>query len=87
MTVIMILVAGIVYIALTWTRNLRESAMVGIWALVAVAVANWDTMPTVAYTAIAVSAVILISSSLHAYRNRGKHFLEESHLKSTEIRE
>ncbi|MHA4740282.1 tryptophan-rich sensory protein [Dyadobacter sp. MSC1_007] len=81
LTVIMICIAGIINIALTWTRNLRESAMVGIWALIAVAVANWDTMPTVAYTAIAVSAIILVSSSVHAYRNRGRHFLEESRLK------
>lgn len=79
-TVIMICVAGIVYVALTWTRNLRESAMVGIWALIAVAVANWKTMPTVAYTAIGVSALIFISSSVHAYRNRGRHFLEEKRL-------
>jgi len=77
-TVIMICVAGLVYLALTWKRNLRESSMVGVWALIAVAVANWDTTPAVANTALIVSAVILISSGIHAYRNRGQHFLEEA---------
>lgn len=77
-TVIMICVAGVVYLALTWKRNLRESSMVGVWALVAVAVANWGTTPAVVNAALIVSAVIFISSGVHAYLNRGQHFLEEA---------
>lgn len=77
-TVIMICVAGAVHLVLTWKRNLRESSMVGVWALVAIAVANWDSAPAVVNAAIIVSAVILISSGVHAYRNRGRHFLEEA---------
>nr|WP_295932154.1 tryptophan-rich sensory protein [uncultured Dyadobacter sp.] len=76
--VVMILVAGAAYVWLTWVRNLRESAMVGVWALVAVAVANWGTTPVVVVSALTVSAVILVSSGIHAYRNRGRHFLEEA---------
>lgn len=77
-TVIMICIAGIVYLGLTWVRNLRESAMVGVWALIAVAVANWGSTPAVVNAALIVSTIILISSGIHAYRNRGKHFLEEA---------
>ncbi|GGH27042.1 hypothetical protein GCM10007423_12480 [Dyadobacter endophyticus] len=77
-TVIMICVAGAVYLVLTWKRNLRESSMVGVWALVAVAVANWETAPAVVDAALIVSAVILISSGIHAHQNRGQHYLEES---------
>lgn len=77
-TVIMIFVAGAIYLGLTWKRNLRESAIVGVWALVAVAVANWGTRPAIVNAALIVSAVILISSGIHAYRNRGLHYLEES---------
>lgn len=76
--VVMILVAGAAYVWLTWVRNLRESAMVGVWALVAVAVANWGTTPVVVVSALGVSAIILVSSGIHAYRNRGRHFLEEA---------
>ncbi|WAC12620.1 tryptophan-rich sensory protein [Dyadobacter pollutisoli] len=77
-TIIMLCAAGVIFVGLTWVRNLRESSLVGIWGLVAVAVANWNQTPAVAYTAIAVSAVIFLSSMLHAYRNRGRHFLEEA---------
>ncbi|MCF0069831.1 tryptophan-rich sensory protein [Dyadobacter sp. CY261] len=76
-TVVMICVAGLVYIGLTWKRNLRESSMVGVWALIAVAAANWAISPMIVYTAYTVSAILLISSGLHAYRSRGQHFLEE----------
>lgn len=77
-TVIMICVAGVVYIGLTWKRNLRESAMVGVWALIAVAAANWGTTPAVVTAALVVAAIVFISSSVHAYRNRGRHYLEEA---------
>lgn len=77
-TVIMICVAGVVHLTLTWKRNLRESSMVGVWALVAIAVANWGTTPVVVDTALVVSSVILVSSGIHAYRNRGRHYLEEA---------
>jgi hypothetical protein len=74
-TIIMICVAGLVQILLTWNRNLREAAFVGAWGLVAVATANWDENKDIAYTAIVVVAVIFISSGVHGYVNRGKHFL------------
>ncbi|ACT92233.1 tryptophan-rich sensory protein [Dyadobacter fermentans] len=77
-TVIMICVAGVVYLMLTWKRNLRESSMVGVWALIAVAAANWGTTPEVVNAALIVSAIIFISSGIHAYRSRGQHFLEEA---------
>ncbi|MCF2519590.1 TspO/MBR family protein [Dyadobacter sp. CY351] len=74
-TIIMICVAGFVQLFLTWNRNLREAAMVGAWGLAAVAVANWNDNQAIAYTAVAVVAVILISNGAHAYVNRGKHYL------------
>jgi hypothetical protein len=77
-TIIMLCAAGIIFIGLTWIRNLRESSIIGIWGLVAVAMANWDKTPAIAYTAIAVSVIIFLSSAIHGYRNKGRHFLEES---------
>ena len=66
----MIVVAGIINLLLTWTRNMREFALVGAWALIAIAVANWDVSPAVMYSAL-ITAVILISSSgIHGYLNR-----------------
>lgn len=74
-TIVMITIAGGLYLYLTWTRNLRESAMVGVWGLVAVAIANWNGQPVVAYYAIFVAAVLLISNGFHGYQNRGKPFI------------
>ncbi|QQX77559.1 MULTISPECIES: tryptophan-rich sensory protein [Aequorivita] len=68
--VTMIIIAGIINLVVTWRRNMREFALVGVWALAAIAVANWDVSKTVAYSAIAVAAVLFVSSSYHGFKNR-----------------
>ncbi|QRR00625.1 tryptophan-rich sensory protein [Dyadobacter sandarakinus] len=79
-TIIMLAVAGLILIALTWTRNLRESSIAGVWGIVAVAAANWNDMRGIAYAAIAVAAITLVSTGLHGYRSRGRHFEEEAQM-------
>lgn len=74
-TIIMVLAAVIVNLLLTWIRNLRESAVVGAWALVAVAVANHQENEMIYYTAIASAVILLISCGIHGFQNRGRHFL------------
>lgn len=69
-TIIMILAAGVIHTAMTWTRNMREFALVGVWGLVAIAVANWGEEPVIAYTALAVAAILFISSAIHGFINR-----------------
>ena len=69
-TVTMIIIAGIINLAVTWKRNMREFAFVGAWALAAIAVANWEVSQIVAYSAIAVAGILFISSSYHAFKNR-----------------
>jgi hypothetical protein len=69
-TLIMILIAGIINVLVTWKRNMREFAMVGVWALVAIAVANWEVDNTIVYSSLAVSAILFLSSSIHGYKNR-----------------
>jgi len=69
-TVVMILIAGIINLIVTWTRNMREFALVGVWALTAIAVANWENNQTVAYTAIFVAAILFVSSASHGFKNR-----------------
>ncbi|MCZ4318313.1 tryptophan-rich sensory protein [Aequorivita viscosa] len=66
----MIIIAGIINLTVTWRRNMREFALVGTWALAAIAVANWEANSTVAYAAIAVAAVLFVSSGYHAFKNR-----------------
>ena len=69
-TVLMILIAGVINLVITWTRNMREFALVGVWALVAIAVANWNGELPVVITSLLVAAILFVSSSLHGYKNR-----------------
>ncbi|WP_310993515.1 tryptophan-rich sensory protein [Aequorivita marina] len=68
--VTMIIIAGTINLVVTWRRNMREFALVGAWALIAISVANWSVSQTVANVALAVAVVLLISSSYHALKNR-----------------
>ncbi|MHA4808597.1 hypothetical protein ACX0G9_10855 [Flavitalea flava] len=68
--IIMILVAGGINLFMTWMRNMREYAFVGVWALVAVGVANRDRESPVAPTAFFVAGILFLSSCIHGYRNR-----------------
>ena len=69
-TLIMILVAAAINLLITWTRNMREFALVGAWGLVAVGVANKGGQNLIFYTALAVAAVLLVSIGIHGYKNR-----------------
>ncbi|UZJ63140.1 hypothetical protein OKW96_11455 [Sphingobacterium sp. KU25419] len=68
-TIIMIVIAGLLYIFMTWKRNMREYGLVGSWALVAVAVANSAVSQTVYTTAIATAVIIAISGLIHGIKN------------------
>lgn len=69
-TVLLIGIASVINIAVTWKRNLREFALVGAWALIAIYVANNDGNTTVAYTALVAAVILIISSLTHAFINR-----------------
>lgn len=68
-TMIVIGVAVIIYLLLIQTRNLRESAMVGIWALIAIALRQGSTNLEITVTASAGAAVLLIAVMVHGARN------------------
>ncbi|WP_158847111.1 tryptophan-rich sensory protein [Algibacter sp. L1A34] len=69
-TVLLIVIAVIINLTITWKRNMREFALVGAWALIAIYVANSDVNNVVAYTALVAAAILIISSSTHAFINR-----------------
>ncbi len=68
--IIMIIAAGLINLMMIITRNMREFAAVGIWALVAIAVANWSVHQSIVIAAITVSAILFIAISIHGYQNR-----------------
>jgi hypothetical protein len=68
-TVFMIGIATSVNIIVTWSRNMREFALVGAWALIAIAVANWETAEVIKIAACATAGILILSSSIHAIKN------------------
>lgn len=74
-TIIMLSVAGLVNIFMIRTRNLREFGVVGIWALIAIAVANHDNGESViVYTGYAIATVVLVFILISALKNRQRTF-------------
>ena len=69
-TVVMIVIAVCINLYMTWTRNLREYALVGAWALAAIFAANQTEQSTVAYVSIAGAVILFLSSSYHGFINR-----------------
>ncbi|MGB6152988.1 MAG: tryptophan-rich sensory protein [Pricia sp.] len=69
-TVVMILVATVLNLLIIKTRNMREFAAVGVWALFAIYIRHKDDMETIANTALAGCIVLLIAMAVHGYQNR-----------------
>lgn len=68
-TIIMIVIAGLLYLFITWKRNMREYALVGAWALIAVAIANKETHGDIYLTALVTAIIIAASSTIHSIKN------------------
>ena len=69
-TIVMIVIATGINLAITWTRNMREFALVGAWAIVAIGVANYNIEEAVVYCALITGGLLLVSSSVHAIKNK-----------------
>ncbi|MEB2775758.1 hypothetical protein SYJ56_10610 [Algoriphagus sp. D3-2-R+10] len=68
--IIMIIVAVTLNLYMIATRNLREFASVGVWALIAISVRHWGSIPTLQWTALIGAIVLFIAISYHGYQNR-----------------
>ncbi|MBB6327162.1 hypothetical protein FHS59_002790 [Algoriphagus iocasae] len=69
-TIVMIVVAVLLNLFMIVTRNLREFACVGVWALVAIAVRHWDKIPSLQWTALIGAGVLFLAISIYGYQNR-----------------
>ncbi|MDO6761088.1 tryptophan-rich sensory protein [Tamlana sp. 2_MG-2023] len=72
-TIIMIIVAALLNIIVVFTRNMREFAMVGVWALVAIFIRHHESNNIIAYTALIASIAVFAVISWHGYINRHKN--------------
>ena len=66
----MIIIAVILNLFMIVTRNLREFASVGVWALIAISIRHWGNIPNLQWTALFGAIVLFIAVSAHAYKNR-----------------
>lgn len=69
-TLFMIGIATSINLIVTWSRNMREFALVGTWALLAIAVANWETVEVIKIAACVAAGILVLSSGMHAFKNR-----------------
>jgi len=67
---VMIVVAVLLNLLMILLRNMREFAAVGIWALVAISVRHWDSLPLLQWTALTGAIVLFAAISVHGYLNR-----------------
>lgn len=69
-TIFLIGIATLIYLFLVLYRNMREAALVGIWALIAIAVRQWQAHDEIAISAVIGAAILLAVVSWHGYNNR-----------------
>ena len=68
-TIIMIVIASMINVIITWKRNMREFALVGAWALIAIGVANQNDTSNLTNVAYVFAGVLILSSSIHGIKN------------------
>ncbi|MFV8225209.1 tryptophan-rich sensory protein [Christiangramia aquimixticola] len=69
-TIIMIIIATVINGLMIYYRNMREFALVGVWALVAIYSKHTDANPEIAYTALSAAFFLFIYVSYHGFKNR-----------------
>ncbi len=68
--ILMIVISTLLYLFLTFNRNMREAALVGIWGIMAIAARHSEDYQHLKYTIYLASAVLLIAATYHAWINR-----------------
>lgn len=69
-TIAILVVATIIYLFITWSRNLREAALVGLWAFAAIAFKQINSEPIIGYVAMGLGLILFVSSGIHVYKNK-----------------
>ena len=69
-TIVMIVIATIIHLLMTFKKNAPIFALVAVWALVAIAVANKEVSQYIFISALVAAGIIFISSCLKIYPDR-----------------
>lgn len=68
--VAVLVIAGVIFTYMIWTRNMREYALAGSWGIVAIAVNNWSSNTLLAYVAAGVAAIIVFNALANGFKNK-----------------
>lgn len=68
-TINMIVAATIINLLMIWKRNMREFALVGIWALFAIYIRHNDSNIFIAYSAMTGTIILFIAIAVHGIKN------------------
>lgn len=68
-TMILIAVASIIHLFMTWKKNAPVFALVAVWALIAIAMSNKDSNQQIHIIAFSAAAIIFVSSCLKIVQN------------------
>lgn len=68
-TIVLIVIACFLYLRLIQKPNMGESAAVGIWAFIGIAIRQRNDHKDIVFAALAAALILIISSSLHLYKN------------------
>jgi len=69
-TISVIVLAIILNLWMIWKRNMREFALVGIWALFAIYIRHEGSYNPIAYTALIGCVILLLTITIHGFKNR-----------------
>ncbi|MCM4155144.1 tryptophan-rich sensory protein [Gramella sp. AN32] len=69
-TILMTFAATILNLVMVYARNMREFALVGVWALIAIFIRHYDAQELIAYSALAGAILIFLNISYHGFINR-----------------
>ena len=72
-TIIMIILAGLINLLIVWKRNLREFALVGVWALIAIAVENLNREKSIVYAAFIVAFILFLYVGISGYKSKNRN--------------
>lgn len=67
-TIILIVIASIIHLFMTWKKNAPLFALVAVWALVAIAIANKEGSQQVYMSALIAAGIIFISSCIKIFK-------------------
>ena len=65
----MIVAATIINLLMIWKRNMREFALVGVWALFAIFIRHNGSNKYIAYAAITGVIILFVVITIHAMKN------------------